>query len=187
MLPIVVLKFGSSVLRGPKDLPVVVDEIYRHLREGKRVLAIVSAFAGETDRLIAVAPKVLGHKADPHAVARFVTRGEWHSSAELMGALMRAGVAACLVGPHGIGLRVEGGALEADPVSIDLSVLHAAWETNTTLVMPGFVGVDAQDRICLLGRGGSDLSALYIAGNCGVSISFTPGATSRLPAPPTTK
>jgi hypothetical protein len=39
MLPVMVLKFGSSVLAGPKDLPEVVDEMYRHLREGKLVLA----------------------------------------------------------------------------------------------------------------------------------------------------
>jgi hypothetical protein len=40
-----VLKFGSSVLRGPEDLQVAVDEIYRRWRSGSHVLAVVSAFA----------------------------------------------------------------------------------------------------------------------------------------------
>jgi hypothetical protein len=42
-LKVVVLKFGSSVLASAADLTCVTDECYRHLREGKRVLAVVSA------------------------------------------------------------------------------------------------------------------------------------------------
>ena len=60
MLPVVVLKFGSSVLASPDDLPSAVDEVYRRLREGSRVLAVVSAFAGDTDRLLGRAREVLG-------------------------------------------------------------------------------------------------------------------------------
>jgi pimeloyl-ACP methyl ester carboxylesterase len=47
--PLVVLKFGSSVLRTVADLPSVVSEIYRHIRAGEHVVAVVSAFAGETE------------------------------------------------------------------------------------------------------------------------------------------
>lgn len=43
MWPVVVLKFGSSKLRSAADLPDVVDEVYRHLRSGKRVVAVVRA------------------------------------------------------------------------------------------------------------------------------------------------
>ena len=45
MFSIEVLKFGSSVLRSAADLHVAVDEIYRHFRSGRYVLATVSAFA----------------------------------------------------------------------------------------------------------------------------------------------
>ena len=50
--PLDVLKFGSSVLQSESDLPDVVHEIYRHVRRGRRVVAVVSAFAGRTDRLL---------------------------------------------------------------------------------------------------------------------------------------
>jgi len=53
MSSIEVLKFGSSVLRTAKDLRVAVDEIYRRWRSGFRVIAVVSAFEGVTDALIA--------------------------------------------------------------------------------------------------------------------------------------
>ena len=47
---IVVLKFGSSVLQTEADLPQAIDEIYREWRAGRQVIAVVSAFAGVTDR-----------------------------------------------------------------------------------------------------------------------------------------
>lgn len=124
MSPVVVLKFGSSVLGTSRDLPTVVDEIYRHLREGERVLAIVSAFAGETDRLFSCAQATMGEDADPYVVAAHVARGEWESAAELIGALVPAGVKARLIGPQEIGLRVEGGGLDADPVAVKAEQLR---------------------------------------------------------------
>jgi homoserine dehydrogenase len=53
MSKIEVLKFGSSVLRSASDLHIAVDEIYRRWRSGRRVLAVVSAFEGITDKLMA--------------------------------------------------------------------------------------------------------------------------------------
>jgi homoserine dehydrogenase len=185
MLPVVILKFGSSVLATADDIPVAVDEIYRRLREGTRVLAVVSAFAGETNHLFSRAWQVLGDNAAPEAVAAFVATGEMQSAALLVGALRGAGVAARLVDPREIDLRVAGPPLEADPVSIDTAALRALWETNTSLVLPGFFGIDAEDRIALLGRGGSDLSALFIAGACGAEchlVKDVPGVFDRDPA-----
>ncbi len=64
---VIVLKFGSSVLSSAADLPNVVDEIYRHLREAKRVLAVVSAFEDQTDKLLAEAYAAIGEDAPPEA------------------------------------------------------------------------------------------------------------------------
>jgi hypothetical protein len=47
---VIVLKFGSSVLSSPNDLTSVVDECYRHVRDSKRVLAVVSAFVPTSTR-----------------------------------------------------------------------------------------------------------------------------------------
>ena len=49
---VIVLKFGSSVLQSRAELPSAVHEIYRWIRRQYRVVAVVSAFAGETDRLL---------------------------------------------------------------------------------------------------------------------------------------
>jgi len=130
MLPVVIVKFGSSVLASADEIPIAVDEIYRRLREGARVLAVVSAFAGETNRLLNRARGVLGDEAAPEAVAAFVATGEMQSAALLVGALRGAGVAARLVDPREINLRVAGPTLEADAVSVDTGALQALWETH---------------------------------------------------------
>ena len=69
----VVLKFGSSVLRTPASLPIAVTEIYRHYRRGRRVIAVVSAFEGVTDRLLGDV-SAGGDAPDPATLAVLLSR-----------------------------------------------------------------------------------------------------------------
>ena len=157
-----VLKFGSSVLRCADDLPFAVDEIYRRWRAGRRVLAVVSAFEGETDRLFEESSRVFGTDS-PQAAAAYVATGEQRTAALLTGSLNRCGIPARAVCPREIGLLARGPSLESDPVQVDESALERLWSTHPILVLPGFYGVDAQGHPALFGRGGSDLSALFLA------------------------
>ena len=93
MSPVEVLKFGSSVLRTQDDLPVAVDEIYRHWRSGCCVLAVVSAFEGVTDRLFKEAESLFGVDSGD-ATAAFVAAGEERTAALLVEALVRCGMRA---------------------------------------------------------------------------------------------
>jgi homoserine dehydrogenase len=77
-----VLKFGSSVLEREADYRTVAQEVYRHIRDGEKIVAVVSALAGETDRLLAQAAEVGGDPA-PALVARLARTGELHSAALL--------------------------------------------------------------------------------------------------------
>jgi len=81
LLPIVVLKFGSSVLSSVDDMPRVVREIWRHIEQGQRVVAIVSAFAGVTDKLLETLHQV-DVKADSYRIADFVSTGAWPFATE---------------------------------------------------------------------------------------------------------
>lgn len=162
MWDVVVLKFGSSVLRSAGDLPDVVDEIYRHLRAGKRVLAVVSALSGHTDRLLKEASAAFGDEA-PEATAGYVATGESQAAAMLTGALLRAGVTARAVDPREVSLFVSGEVLNAEPKSVDHERIRAWFERYSVLVLPGFFGVDQRGEIALLGRGGSDYTALFLA------------------------
>ena len=157
-----ILKFGSSVLRTPDDLHVAVDEIYRRWRSNRLVLAVVSAFEGVTDQLIEDASELFG-TASPHATAAYVATGEQRTAALLAGLLGLSGIPARVIEPREIGLTAEGDALESVPVGLDRPALERFWQAYPVLVLPGFYGIDQQGRTALFGRGGSDLSALFLA------------------------
>ena len=163
---LIVLKFGSSVLRSAADLPAVADEIYRHLRDGKRVLAVVSAFEGCTDALLRLARSQFGDDA-PAATACLAATGELQSAALLAGYLVRSGVSARVMDPREIALSVHGSSLDSEPHSIDRDAIFGAFERQSVLVVPGFFGINRDGQVCLLGRGGSDFSALFLAHRLG--------------------
>lgn len=181
---VIVLKLGSSVLRSPASLPEVVAEIRRHATGDTRVLAIVSAFLGATDRLFAEARAAIGVGAD-RAVAHYVATGEMQSVALLTGALTNADVSASVLDPREVELHVHGEPLNAEPVAVDAASILHSFERNQVLVMPGFFGIDADRQIALLGRGGSDYSALFIARHLGAHcrlVKDVPGIFDRDPA-----
>jgi homoserine dehydrogenase len=157
----IVLKFGSSVLRSEADLPNAVHEIYRHWREGVQVIAVVSAFGDTTDQLTRLAEK-LCVEPDRSALAALLATGEAASSALLGVALSRSGIPSCVLDPVQAGLRTVGSKLESDLVAVDAARLQAE-SKRAVVVLPGFVGRGEQGDTTLLGRGGSDFSALFLA------------------------
>jgi homoserine dehydrogenase len=161
-----VLEFGSSVLHSPRDLRTAVDEIYRRWRGGYRVLAVVSAFDGVTDELMAEVADVLG--ADwPEAAAAYIATGEQRTAALLTGSLQICGIPSRLIDPREIGLIAEGSFSESAPVRVNVAALDQLWSAFPVLVLPGCYGIDSDGRIALFGRGGSDLSALFLAAALG--------------------
>jgi len=165
MANLVVLKFGSSVLRSEKDLPAAVHEIYRHWREGTKVIAVVSAFGDTTDQLLRRAENIC---KDPEksALATLLATGEAASSALLSLSLTRSGIPARVLDAVQAGIRTAGGRLEADPIAVDAARLSSE-ARRAVVVLPGFVGRGDSGDTTLLGRGGSDYSALFLAQKLG--------------------
>jgi len=170
---VVVLKFGSSVLRTQADIPNAVHEIYRWYRSGCRVLAVVSAIGLTTDELLAQADEVLGRMPEeegrsitspqPYALAELLATGERASAALLGIALDRAGVPARVLNPREIGLTATGAPLDSELSGVDIGRVRELLALDPVLVLPGFFGTDAEGRTHLLGRGGSDLTAVFLA------------------------
>ena len=168
--PTIVLKFGSSVLRTAADLPQAVHEIFRYAREGFGVVAVVSAFEGVTDRLIEQA-KALGadpaHDVGLSGLASLVASGERETAASLHIALSQAGIEGNVADPLAIGLRVDGNGIEGAPVDLEVARLTSLLEKGRIVIVPGFFGVDGEGGVSLLGRGGSDWTALFLAQRLG--------------------
>ena len=158
-----VLKFGSSVIEQEHDYSKVVQEIYRHVRDGEKVVAVVSAFAGETDALLGQAERVGGEAALPALVARLARVGELRSAALMALALSKAGLRAETLDPHEMGLVAEGSPLDSDLVELDAEAVWARIDLNDVVVVPGFIADHAEHGVVTLGRGGTDLSAVFFA------------------------
>ncbi len=160
--PVVVLKFGSSVLEGAGGYVAAAAEVAREVEVGRRVVAVVSAPPGTTDALLGAAAP-LAPRPPERLVSRLLATGEAASVALLAIALSARGVEACALDAAGLALRTQGPPLDADPVDVDVASLRGALERYPALVVPGFVGVDPDGELSLLGRGGSDLTALFLA------------------------
>jgi len=163
--PLRVLKFGSSVLQSVADLPRIAGEIYRQHRAGRRMVVIVSALAGETDELLGLAKLAGGGQAE--GVAELVSLGEEKAAALLRIACGRLGLDALVCRPEYLGIRTSGELLEAVPGQVHSAELRRLTSIHDLVILPGFVGIDESGARSLLGRGGSDFSALFIGGETG--------------------
>jgi homoserine dehydrogenase len=157
-----VLKFGSSVLTGPDDLDRAVHEIYRCSRQGYQVVAVVSALGDTTNRLLQSA-KNLAPRPNDEALAELLATGELESAALLNLALSRAGIPSHVLDAARVGIQSSGPVLDSDPVGIDVAPLLRRLDQRSVLVVPGFIGQHQGGSLSLLGRGGSDISALFLA------------------------
>ncbi|HZF43925.1 MAG TPA: hypothetical protein VEZ48_11010 [Sphingomonadaceae bacterium] len=166
--PLLVLKFGSSVLRTVADLPRVAGEIYRQRRRGFAVVAVVSALEGETDRLFAEAASVADGTACT-GVADLVSLGEARTAALLRIACDRIGMVAENCQPEALGLATVGGETASRPLALDPASLRARLARTGLVIVPGFVGIGAGGQRTLLERGGSDFSAIYLGGEMGAA------------------
>ena len=164
---VVVLKFGSSVLRNAAEAPAVASEIYGHVRAGRKVVAVVSALSGHTDRLLADA-RALGLDHENELLPAYVVLGEEKAAALVAIACDRVGLDAVGLSVRELGIVVEGPAQHARPVSLKGERLHDALAEHEVVVVPGFGGVRPNGRVALLGRGGSDLTAVVLAAELGL-------------------
>ena len=159
--PISVLKFGSSVLECPADYPRVADALRAETAGGGKVVAVVSAMGGTTDSLLAAARAVTPAPPDS-LIGALLATGEEASVALLVLALAARGVRAQGMGASRLPVVTRGALDDADPIAVDTAQLGEALEQSDVVVFPGFVGMDVTGVPSLLGRGGSDLTALFL-------------------------
>ena len=164
-----VLKFGGSVLTSESALQRAVSEVYRYVRDAHKVIAVVSAFKGQTDQLLRLAgsyTQASTSSATPHLVAT----GEMRAATLLAMACERSGIVTRFRSAAEIGLVADGEHLNANPVSIRPGVLSDDLRSVDLVVVPGYVAESATGEPVLLGRGGSDLTAVFIGKALGVDV-----------------
>jgi homoserine dehydrogenase len=157
-----VLKFGGSVLRTEGDLATAVGEIRYWLHNKSPVIAVVSAIGDTTEKLLEQVHRY-GETPDETAQAALVATGEQISSALLVLALGKAGIRAGLLDPRRIGLEADGPLLDARLRAVDVERVRTLLSELPVGVVPGFIACGTNGCTALLGRGGSDFTALFLA------------------------
>ena len=157
-----VQKFGGTSVGSVERIKHVAQRVARTWRGGHQVAVIVSAMAGETNRLIDLVHQV-SSKPREREYDVVVSTGEQVSIGLLAVALEEIGVPAesCL----GFQIKVLTDSVhgKARILDIDSCRLRSILEQGKVAVVAGFQGVDENGNVTTLGRGGSDLSAVAVA------------------------
>ena len=154
----IVMKFGGTSMAGIERIRAVAARVKREVDAGHQVAVVVSAMAGETDRLVNFCREA-SSLYDPREYDVVVASGEQVTSGLLAIALQAIGVPARSW--LGWQLPIETSAAHAS-ARIETIAMDAALATGEVAVIPGFQGV-SDGRVSTLGRGGSDTSAVAVA------------------------
>jgi aspartate kinase len=160
---LVVQKYGGTSVGDAERIQKVAQRLIETQREGARVVAVVSAMAGVTDNLVKLA-----HEVSPNPTARefdlLLATGEQASSAlTAMAVNALGGKAISLTGAQA-GILTDGTHLKARIANISPRQIHELLSDDYIVVVAGFQGQNVEGEATTLGRGGSDLTAIALAG-----------------------
>jgi aspartate kinase len=157
----IVMKFGGTSMAGIERIRHVAGLVKREAEAGNEVAVVVSAMAGETDRLIQFCREA-SSLYDPREYDVVVASGEQVTSGLLAITLQGMGLNARSYMGWQLPIRTSGHAA-ALIEGIDAGVLERVFSEGGIAVIPGFQGVAADGSVATLGRGGSDTSAVALA------------------------
>ena len=163
----IVMKFGGTSMAGIERIRNVANRVKREVDAGNQVAVVVSAMAGETDRLVNFCREA-SSLYDPKEYDVVVSAGEQVTSGLLAIALQAIGVPARSWLGWQLPIHTSDAHASARIEEIDTTALDRALASGEVAVIPGFQGVadsadGEQGRVTTLGRGGSDTSAVAMA------------------------
>jgi len=162
----IVMKFGGTSMAGTERIRRVANIVRRQQEAGHQVAVVVSAMAGETDRLVNFCREA-NPLYDPAEYDVVVASGEQVTSGLLALTLQAIGCKARSWLGWQVPIRTVEAHAKARISQIDANQLIAAMESGEVAVIPGFQGVAEDGRVTTLGRGGSDTSAVAVAAAIG--------------------
>jgi aspartate kinase len=158
----IVMKFGGTSMAGIERIRNVARRVKAEAEAGNEVAVVVSAMAGETDRLVQFCREA-SSLYDPREYDVVVSSGEQVTSGLLAITLQSMGVKARSWLGWQLPIKTSDAHASARIAEIDTNPVLAAMAGGEVAVIPGFQGIAAGERVTTLGRGGSDTSAVAVA------------------------
>jgi aspartate kinase len=161
-MALLVQKYGGTSVGTIERIKTVADKICAAKSSGKDVVVVVSAMAGETNRLIALAHQI-AEFPDEREKDVLLASGEQVSVALLSLALKELGQPARSFLGHQVRIETDSAYGKARIQNIDSTKILQSLKNGEVVVVAGFQGVDEDENITTLGRGGSDTTAVALA------------------------
>jgi len=161
-MSLIVQKYGGTSVGTAERIQAVAERVKRTRDQGHRVVVVVSAMSGETDRLIGLA-KSIQPQPSPRELDVLLSTGEQVTIALLAMALDAIGCPARSFTGAQVQVLTDSAHNKARIREIDGARVSADLDAGRVVVIAGFQGIDADGNITTLGRGGSDTSAVAVA------------------------
>ena len=160
---LIVHKYGGTSVGSLDRIENVAKRVARARSEGKSIVVVVSAMSGETNKLIEYA-RHFSKTPAKREMDMLLSSGERVTAALLSIALQEMGVDAVAMTGRQAGIKTNSNHTYARIESIDTTAMQAELEKGHVVIVAGFQGINRFQQVTTLGRGGSDLSAVAIAG-----------------------
>ncbi|MCP8323020.1 MAG: aspartate kinase [Candidatus Methylarchaceae archaeon HK02M2] len=169
--PIIVVKFGGSVLMNEKSVKKAADMIKSEVEKGSRIVVIVSALKGQTDELLNLVKKIAPNLSASD-LDEILAMGEKTSARIMSAALTSRGLDSCVIDTESPNWPIitDDKYGNADPSfdetkkAVDKNLLSLI-ESGKIPVICGFIGKNRANKVTTMGRGGSDTTAVLL-GSC---------------------
>jgi aspartate kinase len=161
-MALIVQKYGGTSVANPDRIRNLARRVARYKAMGHKIVVVVSAMSGETNRLIALAKEIMP-EPDPRELDVMLSTGEHVTIGMTALALMELGIKAKSYNGSQVKILTDDAFTKARILSIDESNIKRDLDNGYVVVVAGFQGVDANGNITTLGRGGSDTTGVALA------------------------
>ncbi|MDP3260984.1 MAG: aspartate kinase [Thermodesulfovibrionales bacterium] len=159
---LIVQKYGGTSVANVERIKAVAKRVVKTAKEGHKVAVVVSAMAGETDKLINLAHQV-SHNPNEREMDLLLSSGERVTCALTAIAIEELGYKAMAFTGRQMGIITDDVHTKAKIEKIAGERAKKALDEGYIIVVAGFQGITEKEDVTTLGRGGSDLSAVAIA------------------------
>ncbi len=161
-MALIVQKYGGTSVADLGKIENIARKLIQVKQEGNEILVVLSAMAGETDRLIQLATRA-AEEPDPREYDALISIGEQTTVALLAIILNRMGHPARSLLGFQVPVRTDQAFKKARIVAVETESIRQLLARGFIVVVAGFQGIDEFNNITTLGRGGSDTSAVALA------------------------
>jgi aspartate kinase len=168
-MPIVVQKYGGTSVGSPERINHVADRVAHAREEGNEVVVVVSAMGETTDELLEMASQ-LTPTPEPRELDMLLTAGERIAMSLLAIAVNARGCRAASYTGSQAGIITDTQHGKAKIVEIRPARIRESLEAGNVVILAGFQGLSTEYDITTLGRGGSDTTAVAMAGALGAGV-----------------